>query len=184
MNKAHRTLWLGFCFYTQLLLASFTVIPPCSTFAAVNTLQFSLIKPASAAYDEMVDLRLKVLLEPISIPRSYIDPGKEAGDILLGAYADGVLVGCCILTTLDEKTVQLRQMAVAVAVQKRGVGRQLLLFAENIANEKGFTRLLLHARNPVLSFYQKCGYTITDEPFFEVGILHHKMQKRLVVGGG
>ncbi|MBD0374701.1 MAG: GNAT family N-acetyltransferase, partial [Flavisolibacter sp.] len=43
----------------------------------------------------------------------------------------------------------------------------------------GFDILIMHARNPVIEFYKKCGYTIVGEEFFEVGIAHHKMQKQL-----
>jgi len=39
--------------------------------------------------------------------------------------------------------------------------------------------LMMHARDPVLNFYKKCGYEIYGEQFFEVGIGHHKMQKVL-----
>jgi predicted GNAT family N-acyltransferase len=37
----------------------------------------------------------------------------------------------------------------------------------------------MHARDTVLSFYEKCGYQISGEQFFEVGIAHHKMQKEV-----
>lgn len=150
---------------------------------AVNTLQFQIIEPFTALYEEMVDLRMAVLLDPVGIPRSYIDPQKETNDLLIGAYRNGLLTACCILTRLDATTVQLRQMAVALAAQKTGVGRQVLLFAERLASETGYQTLIMHARDKVIPFYQKCGYEISGDQFFEVGIPHHKMQKKLVVKG-
>jgi N-acetylglutamate synthase-like GNAT family acetyltransferase len=146
----------------------------------VNKLQFRIIPPFSPFYEEMVDLRMTVLLEPIGIPRSYIHPEKEATDVLIGAYQAYTLIGCCILTAIDENTVQLRQMAVAATVQTQGIGRQILSFAESVAREKGFTSLMMHARDSVIPFYQKCGYEISGNPFFEVNIPHHKMQKNLL----
>ena len=146
----------------------------------VNPLQFYTITPLTAAYEEMANLRMKVLLDPIGIPRSYINPEKEAEDFLIGVYANGALVGCCILTKVDDTTVQLRQMAVAAAAQKSGIGRQVLSFAERLAREKGFSNMVMHARDTVIPFYQKCGYCINGSRFFEVGIPHHKMQKNLL----
>ncbi len=125
----------------------------------------------------MIDLRIKVLLHPIGIPRTYINPQKEANDLLLGVYESGKLIGCCILTSLDTDTVQLRQMAIDTTVQKTGLGRKLLNFAESVAKKNGYKTVMMHARDAVLPFYQKCGYNIAGDQFFEVGIPHHKMQK-------
>jgi predicted GNAT family N-acyltransferase len=72
-------------------------------------------------------------------------------------------------------------MAIATTEQARGIGRQMLYFAEGVAKEKGFTVLMMHARDKVLPFYLKCGYSINGMPFSEVGIPHHKMQKDLQV---
>ena len=127
----------------------------------------------------MIDLRMRVLLEPIGIPRSYIDPVKEASDILVGAYDGAQLAGCCILTRLDETTVQVRQMAVSASHQQKGIGRAVLSFAETLARNQGYPVLKLHARETVVDFYRKCDYVIVGNPFVEVGIRHWVMQKQL-----
>lgn len=173
MNKAHRTLWLGFCFFQG---------PP-ANFATVANLHFQFISVDTTAYDQMTALRIRVLLDPIGVPRSYINPEKEASDLLLGAFQDDRLVGCCILTRLSDTTVQLRQMAVDTAFQKQGTGALLLSFAETVAKERGYEELWLHARDSVLPFYEKCGYAVCGEQFFEVGIGHHRMNKALASNG-
>ena len=122
---------------------------------------------------------MEVLLNPIGIPRSYINADQEAGDLLLCAYQDQQLIGCCILTRVSETTVQLRQMAVAQSLQGQGIGAAILCYAEGLALAKGYCLLLLHARDNVISFYRKSGYLPFGEPFFEVGIGHLKMQKQL-----
>ena len=137
------------------------------------------IEAGTKEYEEMVALRMKVLLNPIGIPRSYIHPEKEGQDVLIGAFEDRQLTGCCILTRVDDTTVQLRQMAVEKAFQKKGVGVAIVAFAEAAAREKGYQKLMMHARDTVLDFYRKCGYQVVGEQFFEVGIAHHKMEKQL-----
>jgi predicted GNAT family N-acyltransferase len=133
----------------------------------------------SPDYQQMIELRLDVLLNPLGVPASYINQEKEAADYLIGAFEDRQLAGCCILTPLNNRTVQLRQMAVHRAWQGKGVGARILLFAEELAKKHGFTELIMHARNPVIDFYAKSGYTIEGPEFFEVGIGHHKMKKEL-----
>jgi len=139
-----------------------------------------LIDIDSSEYEAMKQLRLDVLLNPIGVPASYINPQKEKTDLLVGAYENEVLIGCCVLTPLDNELIQLRQMAVQPHLQGKGIGAAIVTFAEQIARGKGFMRLMMHARDVVIPFYEKSGYTIAGEQFTEVGIGHHRMEKRLV----
>jgi predicted GNAT family N-acyltransferase len=134
----------------------------------------------SQEYEQMVALRLKVLLEPIGVPASYIDREKEKQDILIGAFEHEEIIGCCVLTQKNEDTIQLRQMAVATEVQGTGVGAAILQFAEETAKGRGYKVLMMNARDAVLDFYKKCGYDIAGDQFFEVGIPHHVMEKKLI----
>jgi predicted GNAT family N-acyltransferase len=142
-------------------------------------MQICIIQTGTKDYNDMVDLRMKVLLDPIGIPRSYINPAKEKEDILVGAFEQDELIGCCILTRVNASTLQLRQMAVNDTLQNKGVGRAIISFAEQIAKEKGYHTLMMHARDTVMDFYKKNGYAITGQQFFEVGIGHHRMEKKL-----
>jgi predicted GNAT family N-acyltransferase len=141
------------------------------------------IQTNTPGYEAMIALRMKVLLDPVGIPRTYINPQKEADDVLIGAYENDRLIGCCILTQVDERTLQLRQMAVDNVLQQKGIGKAIVAFAERFAKDQGYKKLMMHARDAVINFYQKCGYTISGEPFVEVGIGHHKMEKELDTDG-
>jgi N-acetylglutamate synthase-like GNAT family acetyltransferase len=136
----------------------------------------------SKEYEQMIDLRIHALLEPIGVPASYIDRNKEKDDILIGAFEGDQIIGCCVLTPHNNGLVQLRQMAVHPDRQGQKIGASILQFAEKTAREHGFTTLMMHARNPVIGFYRKCGYEIAGEEFFEVGIGHHRMEKKLEPG--
>jgi predicted N-acetyltransferase YhbS len=143
-------------------------------------MEIKVITTGTVEYEAMVDLRMKVLLGPIGIRRSYIDPTKEKEDILIVAVEGGKMVGCCILSRVDATTMQLRQMAVDTSLQKKGIGAAIIFFAEELARKQGVTTMMMNARDAVLEFYKKCGYARDGEQFLEVGIGHHKMQKRLV----
>lgn len=142
-------------------------------------MHLTLLTTDTPGYEAMIALRMAVLLAPIGIPRSYINPQKEAGDSLIGAFDEGRLIGCCILTRIDEDTVQLRQMAVDSGLQRKGIGAAVLAYAEDLAKTKGYKTLMMHARESVTGFYRNCGYAVTGERFFEVDIPHVQMEKHL-----
>ena len=142
-------------------------------------MQLQLIEFGSADYEQMKDLRIKALLAPIGIPPEYIVPEKEKDDTFIGAFEHGRIVGCCVLTPKSSELVQLRQMAVHPDRQGQKIGAQIVAFAEAVAGKLGYSLLMMHARNPVIGFYEKCGYCIEGEEFFEVGMGHHRMQKRI-----
>lgn len=142
-------------------------------------MEIRLAQAGSKEYEAIVALRIRALLEPIGIPASYITTEKEKHDFFIGAWNADELSGCCVLTHRDDDTVQLRQMAVAPGLQGKGIGKAIIGFAEQVARERGYQTLMLHARDPVIGFYQQCGYTISGPQFFEVGMGHHKMQRQL-----
>src|SRR3954469_5791869 len=142
-------------------------------------MQIRLIAYGSVDYDKMIRLRIRALLEPIGVPSSYIIPEKEMNDIFIGAFNEDCIIGCCVLTRNNEQVLQLRQMAVLLDFQGKNIGADIIRFAEATAVNNGYKILMMHARDPVIGFYEKCGYKIVGDQFFEVGIGHHKMQKDL-----
>lgn len=130
-------------------------------------------------YEQMVMLRYEILRRPLGLAFSASDLESEKNDILIAAYDDGRILGCCILTPESENEIRLRQMAVRPKQQGKGIGQQIMRFAETLARDKGYTTLTMHARDTAIGFYQKQGYKIMGEAFTEVTIPHHKMQKLL-----
>lgn len=142
-------------------------------------MEIKTLEHNSKEYEEMVRLRISQLLQPIGVPESYINREGEKEDVLIGAFENGEMIGCCVLTPKNNGDMQLRQMAVRSDYRGRKIGAAIIEFAEQVTREKGFSVLMMHARNPVIEFYRRCGYQIDGKEFFEVGIGHHKMQKTL-----
>jgi N-acetylglutamate synthase-like GNAT family acetyltransferase len=138
-----------------------------------------MIDHGTKEYQQMVNLRNEILRKPLGLCFSNDELEKEKDDILMGAFEDEKLLGCCLLTRMDDKTVRLRQMAVPNNMQGKGVGRALMIFAENIARDLGYKKLCMHARKTAVGFYQKLGYGISGNEFFEVTIPHYIMEKAL-----
>jgi predicted GNAT family N-acyltransferase len=142
-------------------------------------MEIKLIKHNSNEYDQMITLRITQLLEPIGIPASYIEKEKEQHNLLIGAFENDEIIGCCVLTPKDNTLIQLRQMTVRQDYRGKNIGAAIVEFAEEVAKENNFSVLMMHARDPVINVYKKCGYEIEGDQFFEVGMGHHKMQKQL-----
>jgi GNAT superfamily N-acetyltransferase len=138
-----------------------------------------IIDHGSKEYKQMVDLRFYLLRKPLGLIFTDEDLAAEKEDILIGVFEDDKLEACCILTQTAPKTVRLRQMAVAATLQGKGIGRQLMSFAENIARDRGYRRLTMHARKTAIGFYEKNGYKISGPEFVEVTIPHFEMEKEL-----
>ena len=127
----------------------------------------------------MVNLRNELLRKPLGLTFTAGELEKEKEDILMGAFEEDKLLGCCLLTEMDIKTIRLRQMAVSNNLQGKGIGRALMIFAENIARDRGYRKLVMHARKTALGFYEKLGYQVIGGEFEEVTIPHYVMEKAL-----
>jgi N-acetylglutamate synthase-like GNAT family acetyltransferase len=138
-----------------------------------------MIDHGTKEYEQMVHLRYEILRKPIGLVFEDKELEKEKEDVLIGAFEDDRILGCCLLTKMDDKTMRLRQMAVPNNMQGKGIGRALMVFAENIARDLGYAKLIMHARKTALGFYGKLGYAVVGEEFQEVTIPHFVMEKIL-----
>ncbi len=130
-------------------------------------------------YRALVAFRRRILRTPLGLDFTAEQLAAERADVHVGAYLDGELVGCVVLTDVDGSTAKLRQMAVHPDHQGRGVGARIVAFAERLAAERGCRDIVLHARESAVGFYERAGYAATGEVFTEVTIPHRRMVKRL-----
>ena len=127
----------------------------------------------------MVNLRFEIMRKPLGLTFSPEELAKEKNDILIGAFDEDEIMGCCILSDTHDGCVRLRQMAVQKNMQGKGIGESIITFAENLARDKGFKALTMHARDTAIGFYEKYGYKVKGEQFIEINIPHHIMEKKL-----
>jgi predicted GNAT family N-acyltransferase len=138
-----------------------------------------IIDHGSKEYKQMVDLRYNMLRKPLGLSFSEAELNEEENNIHIGCFDDDKLEGCCMLVPKDNNAIQLRQMAVVSGLQGKGIGRVLMQFAENIARDRGYKKLIMHARKTAMGFYEKIGYNKIGNEFFEVTIPHYIMEKDL-----
>lgn len=138
------------------------------------------IDHGSKEYQQMIALRYDVMRKPLGLDFAPEELAKEIDDILIAAFDEEVMTGCCILTDMNNGCVRLRQMAVQKNMQGKGIGESMITFSENLARDKGFKTLTMHARDSAIGFYEKYGYKVKGDQFIEINIPHHIMEKRLV----
>ncbi len=138
-----------------------------------------IIDHGSKEYRQMVQLRNDILRKPLGMKLTEEELEKEKEQILIGAFEEEKMLGCCMLIRQIDAGVRLRQMAVLNNLQGKGIGRALIQFAENIARDNGYKKITMHARKPVTGFFEKLGYKVSSEEFLEITIPHVEMEKSL-----
>jgi predicted GNAT family N-acyltransferase len=138
-----------------------------------------IIDHGSKQYQQMVKLREDILRKPLGLCFTKEELESEKNNLLMGAYEDDQMLGCCMLIEESPDTVRLRQMAVINDLQGKGVGRALMQFAENLARDRGYKKITMHARKNAVGFYEKMGYRIVGQEFEEITIPHYVMEKEL-----
>jgi GNAT superfamily N-acetyltransferase len=173
-------------FFASAFLADFTpqksIVPIASD--AVSSMLPSLriiqIQHGSPAYQAAVDLRHEVLRKPIGLAFPLEELAMEHNACHFVAYVDQQIVGTLFFTPLNERQVQLRQMAVVPELQHQGIGRMLLAQVEAAAWSMGYTEALGNARAQAIGFYEKAGYQVIGAPFLLHTVPHRKIWKNLL----
>ncbi|MBY0476928.1 MAG: GNAT family N-acetyltransferase [Chitinophagaceae bacterium] len=134
----------------------------------------------TAEYRQMLDLRYEILRKPLGLNFTKEELEHEKYDLLIAAFEDEKMLGCCFLSRVDHETVRLRQMAVQNNVQGKGIGASLINFAENLARDRGYKTIIMNARKATIHFFEKQGYKVDGDEFIMLTIPHVVMKKRLL----
>ena len=132
-------------------------------------------------YKEACRLRDDILRKPLgmSLYDQNLEEEKDHIHIIGKSFEDDV-IAYLQFKIIDEKLAKMQQVVVLPKYQSIGVGKSLVNFSEKFISNIGIYSILLHAREPVVGFYEKLGYEKFGEKFLEVTIPHHKMNKNLI----
>lgn len=137
------------------------------------------VKHGSDGFRQTVALRDEILRKPLGLEFSADELAGETDSFHLACWHDGVLTACLVLKPLSARSVRMRQLAVRTDWQRKGVGSLLVAYSESFAREHGYDEIVLHAREAAVRFYERAGYSIEGDRFFEVTIPHFTMRKSL-----
>ncbi len=128
---------------------------------------------------EAFEVRKKVFVEEQGISEHLELDGHDS-EALHTVVKDGKrVIGTVRVLFLATNQAKLERMAILKPFRRQGVGRGILSFLNEELRNRQITQIVLHAQYPVVAFYKSCGFVESGSPFFEAGIKHIKMQRRL-----
>jgi predicted GNAT family N-acyltransferase len=134
----------------------------------------------NSEWDAYYDLRYRVLRQPWNQPRGSERNEGDATGQHVGLYENTQLVAIARIDWNDEKTAQIRFVAVESNQQGKNYGTQIMLFVEDEVRTKQASKIILHARQNALDFYQKLDYKLIEKSHLLFGeIQHYLMEKEL-----
>lgn len=142
-------------------------------------LEYKIIEFNSEAFNQMLEIRSKVLREPLGLIYTNEQLAAEINFIHIVVLYNQKIVGGLQLVEEKDGHIKVRQVAIHPLFQSLGLGKGLMLYAEEYARKKAYTYIYCHARNTAINFYTQLKYQIKGEEFHEVGIPHQYMYKFL-----
>jgi N-acetylglutamate synthase-like GNAT family acetyltransferase len=125
-------------------------------------------------------LRFNVLREPWNQPLGSEVLADEDQAIHAIAVENGEVLGVARMHESSPNQGQVRCVAIATAAQGKGIGKAIMAYLEDQAKTKGWTEIVLEARENAVPFYKRIGYTINAESYLLFGeIQHYRMSKTL-----
>ena len=134
----------------------------------------------SSDYKRAVTIREEILRIPLGLSFSKEELEEEASDFHIAGYSGETMIGTLVLSSQNDETIRMRQVAVHSDYHKKGIGKQLVEFSENFAVKKGYKKMILHSREDVIPFYTKLGYSVFGDRFESVSLPHFCMERQLV----
>ncbi len=141
-------------------------------------LLFKEITHGSTDWVTAVQLREKILREPLGSKFSDLELEEEKNHIQIAGFMNQLLIATTVLVP-EGIEMKMQRVVVANNFRSTGIGSQMMHFCEKIAIEQGVKTMYCHARNTAVNFYLKNGYTKVGSYFDEDGIPHLKMTKSL-----
>ena len=89
------------------------------------------------------------------------------------------VIGTARVRFLEAKQAKLERMAVLKPFRGMGIGRGVIWFLIEELKSRKVEGIVLHAQYGVIEFYQACGFNTLGSPFWEAGMKHLKMERKL-----
>lgn len=145
------------------------------------TVNCQLLSFGSALQKESIELRYEILRKPLGLHYTPEQLAGEADQMHFAAIYDNKVIGILLIEKLNDTSCKMRQVAVATEFQNKGIGKKLVEFAERELENRRINSIILHARDTAIPFYLSLNYSIISDTFYEVGIPHKKMSKKIQV---
>lgn len=130
-------------------------------------------------YENALSVRRVVFVEEQQVPIELeIDNYEEASTHFVAYDDEHLPVGAGRLRSKGD-WAKVERICVLKDRRREHIGEAIMERLEEVARKEGFKRLSLNAQTHAQKFYEKLGYQVTSELFYEAGIPHVEMRKDL-----
>ena len=126
------------------------------------------------------DLRWRILRAPWNQPKGSEQDELEGQSIHIMVVENDEVIGIGRAHFNSDEVAQLRYMAVNEDWQGKGVGKLILDELEKRVVEKGAKKIILHARDNAVKFYEKHGYKVVKLSHTLFGVIPHFLMEKVV----
>jgi predicted GNAT family N-acyltransferase len=129
-------------------------------------------------WDDYYRLRYLVLRKPLGKPEGT---ERNEGDLTgehFALYEGNVLKAIARLDRYAPTISQVRFVAVDSSIQGKGYGKKIMEAVENRSKETGNTKMILHARDYAVPFYEKLNYIHVEKSYKLFDVLQHYLMEK------
>ena len=125
------------------------------------------------------EVRRRVFVEEQGISEGLVFDDCDSEALHMVVDDGEKVVGAARVLFLAANQVELERMALLEPFRRKRIGRKIISFLDEELRNRQVQLVVLHAQSGVVAFYKSCGFDELGLPFWEAGIKHIKMQKRL-----
>ena len=124
--------------------------------------------------EKVIEIRKNVFIKEQNVPLDIEIDGLDSEAEHFIVYLDDEPIGCARIRT-NKNSAKLERISIIKQHRGKGFGKKLTKFLIDYCRKKNFNEIFLHSQTNVTKFYEKIGFKVRGEPFFEADIEHMEM---------
>ena len=136
------------------------------------------VKCGREAREDAFAIRRKVFMEEQGYQNEFDEIDETCGFVVLYIGGKAVGTGRFFASEADERIAVFGRIAVLKEFRGLKLGRRIMEELEKAAKKEGFCGAVLTAQEYAVPFYEKCGFSLSDdEILYDEGNPHRRMEK-------
>ena len=129
-------------------------------------------------WNEYYKIRWEILRKPLGLKEGSERDDLEDKAIHRIIKLDGQIVGVGRLHFNEERTAQIRYMAVVKNFRGKEFGKLIVSEFIKISEQNNISKIILYARESVVGFYEKLGFDIVEKAHRLEKVQHFLMERK------
>jgi predicted GNAT family N-acyltransferase len=144
----------------------------------MDKLSYSLVR-SDEELRLALEVRRRVFVDEQGVSEGIELDGHDEEALHMVVKDEENVIGTARVLFLTNSQAKIERMAILRPFRRKGIGRKIISFLSEELKNRQIKQVFLHAQCSASAFYKTCGFEETGSPFWEAGIRHIKMQRRL-----